>query len=104
MPASALPQALREEVARLGSAGRLAIACTSRGRGRCLNSEAPCRRHVERREVLASPNLAAESAWAVAILVGEQLPAEDSSLRLALLCGDWAGRGRAGRRDAPLGR
>jgi hypothetical protein len=39
-------------------------------------------RHVARGEVIA------DGDGAVAILVGEQLPSEDSALRLALLCGD----------------
>lgn len=46
------------------------------------------RRHVERGEVLAGRAAQGGNGWAVAILVSEQLASEDSSLRLALLCGD----------------
>lgn len=48
------------------------------------------RRHFERGEVLQSRGPVAGSGWAVAILVGEQLPSEDSGLRLALLSGEGA--------------
>ena len=47
-------------------------------------------RHVERGEVLRAHG---QDGWAVAILVSEQLPSEDSALRFALLVGD--GRGAA---------
>ena len=49
------------------------------------------RRHVERGEVLVSRDATDKTGWGVAILVGEQLASEDSSLRLALLCGDGPG-------------
>ena len=42
-------------------------------------------RHAERGEVLAADH---ETDWAVAILVGEQRPSEDSALRFSLLVGD----------------
>ncbi|MEX2546180.1 MAG: hypothetical protein WD830_00130 [Chloroflexota bacterium] len=51
-------------------------------------TEAAFRRHVERGEVVVSREPVADGGWAIAILVGEQLPSEDSALRLALLCGD----------------
>jgi len=47
-------------------------------------------RHVERGEVIVAgrPSGATGDGWALAILLREQLPGEDSSLRLALLVGD----------------
>jgi hypothetical protein len=47
-------------------------------------------RHVQRAEVLVngSPGEDGNGRWALAIMMREQLPAEDSSLRLALLAGD----------------
>lgn len=48
------------------------------------------RRHVERGEVVVAREGSSGGAFAVAVLIGEQLPSEDSSLRLALLCGDGA--------------
>jgi hypothetical protein len=44
------------------------------------------RRHVERGEVLLAGD--ASTGWALAILVSEQLPSEESALRLSLLVGD----------------
>ena len=52
-------------------------------------TEALFRRHVARGEVLHVED-GPIGTWATAILVGEQLPAEDSSLRFALLAGDGA--------------
>ncbi len=49
-------------------------------------TEALFHRHVERGELMAS-RMPGEGRWAVAILINEQLPGEDSSLRLALLVG-----------------
>lgn len=51
-------------------------------------TQALFRRHVERGEVVVNREASAQDGWAVAILVGEQLPSEDSALRLALLVGD----------------
>ena len=51
-------------------------------------------RHVERGEVLVGRH---DSSWALAILVGEQFPSEDSALRFSLLVGD--GRGAAALAD-----
>ena len=47
-------------------------------------------RHLQRAEVLVngSPGDADNGRWALAILLREQLPSEDSSMRLALLAGD----------------
>lgn len=53
-------------------------------------TEALFRRHVERGEVVVRRQRGAGGGWAVAILVGEQLPSEDSALRLSLLCGEGA--------------
>jgi hypothetical protein len=46
------------------------------------------RSHVERGEVIVGKDDSREDGFAVAVLVGEQLPSEDSSLRLAVFCGD----------------
>lgn len=53
-------------------------------------TEALFRRHVERAEVVVNRERVAGGGWAVAILVGAQLPSEDSTLRLALLAGEGA--------------
>jgi len=53
-------------------------------------TEALFRRHLLRGEVIVGRDPVAGGAWAVAILVGEQLASEDSALRLALLTGDGA--------------
>ena len=52
-------------------------------------TEAAFMRHVARGEVIVAgrPGAADEAGWALAILANEQLPGEDSSLRLALLAG-----------------
>lgn len=51
-------------------------------------TEALFHRHVQRGEVVVSSGAPAEEGWAVGVLVAEQLPSEDSWLRLALLCGE----------------
>ena len=56
-------------------------------------TEGAFRRHVERGEVFVARDREAHDGdalegWALAILVGEQLPSEESALRLALLVGD----------------
>lgn len=51
-------------------------------------TEALFHRHVERGEVMVSQ--VPEEGWALAIMINEQLPGEDSSLRLALLVGGGA--------------
>lgn len=45
-------------------------------------------RHIERTEVLVSRGGNGGDGWALAIVLREQLPGEDSSMRLAVLAGD----------------
>ncbi len=51
-------------------------------------TEAQFHRHIERGEVVVNTGAVQGDGWAIAILVSEQLPSEDSSVRLALLCGE----------------
>jgi hypothetical protein len=51
-------------------------------------TESLFRRHVERGEVFLARDVDTDTGWALSILVAEQLPSEDSALRLSLLVGD----------------